>query len=216
MSPIIELSHTIEAGMPNYPGTPGAEVGEFLTHEDSRSRYDGLAEFSIPRLAFVGTTGTYLDSPFHRYPGGGDISEVPLDRLLDLEAIVLDVPHGERAVAVDLGDVEGRAVLFRSGWDERWGRDDYWQPGPYLASDMVEKLVAGGAAIVGVDFWNVDDTDDPARPVHTTLLAEDILIVEHLRGLGELPKEGITFSAVPLSVAGAGSLPVRAWARLPG
>ena len=214
MGPTVELSHRIATGMPSYPGLPAPRVSEYLSHESSRPHYDGQAEFSIGHLDFVGNTGTYLDSPYHRFADREDIGALPLVRLLDLPAVTIDVTADSRAVVADVGDVAGKAVLFRSGWDQRWGTDAYWEPGPYLGADTVRALVTAGPALVGVDFWNVDDTTDPARPAHTELLRAGILIVEHLRGLDALPGSGFRFSAIPLSVEGAASMPVRAWATL--
>ena len=217
MARIVQLSHDIQEGMPHYPGLPGPRVVEHLSHRASRAHYEGRAEFSIARVEMVGNTGTYLDSPLHRFPGRADVASVPLERLVDLPAVVLDAAtDGGRAVHVAMGEIRGRAVLVRTGWDQRWGSESYWEPGPYLSPELVSALVEGGAVLVGVDFWNVDDTTDPARPAHTRLLDGDVLIVEHLTGLAALDADVFTFSAVPLPVVTAGSMPVRAWATVPG
>jgi kynurenine formamidase len=106
-------------------------------------------------------------------------------------------------------------VLVRTGWDRRWGTDEYWEPGPYLSATTADALVAAGAVLVGVDFWNVDDTSGGERPVHTTLLRHGVAVVEHLCRLDALPSTGATVNVAPLPVVGAASVPVRAWARCP-
>jgi arylformamidase len=215
----IELSHEISDGMPVFPGLDRPRVTAFLTHEQSRPHYQGEAEFYISKLELVGNTGTYLDSPFHRHPQGIDLSEVALDAVAGLPGVVLDGKVGaDRAVSLDAdaARLAGTAVLVRTGWDARWGTDDYWDRGPYISPDALELLLRGRPRLVGVDFWNVDDTNDPSRRVHTRLLAEDILIVEHLCNLGALPPSAFRFSAVPLRIVSGASFPVRAFAEHPG
>lgn len=212
----VDLSHRIEDGMAGYPGLPAPRVGAFLTHTLSRSRYAGKAEFFIGRVEMVGNTGTYLDSPFHRYAEGADLSQLPLEALAGLPGLVVDAPELRAPVRLECAEeeVRGRAVLVRTGWDRRWGTPRYWELGPYLASESLELLIRAGAALVGVDFWNVDDTEDLSRPAHTRLLAAGILIVEHLANLGALPREGFRFFAVPPAVVRGSSFPVRAFAEV--
>lgn len=214
----IELSHEIADGMPVFPGLERPRVTAFLDHERSRPHYDGEAEFSISRIEMVGNTATYLDSPFHRYRDGPDLSEVPLEDVAGIPGVVLEGQVGpDRAIRLAAGEAElaGRAVLVRTGWDAHWGTDAYWEPGPYVSVDALDLLLRARPKLVGVDCWNVDDTSDPSRPVHTRLLAERILIVEHLCNLGALPEHGFRFYAVPIRVVNCASFPVRAFAEVP-
>jgi arylformamidase len=216
MPRFMELSHVIRDGLVGYPGFPPAHVRPWMTHEASRERYDGQAEFTITEFGMVGNTGTYLDSPYHRDAGGADISGLGLGLLAGLDGVVLDPVVGEdRAVRFPaLPDVEGKAVLVRTGWSARYGHHEYWEPGPYLGAAALDELLAARPALVGVDFANVDDTGDPARPAHTRLLRAGILIVEHLTDLEGLPGAGFRFFAIPLAIEGAASSPVRAFAEL--
>jgi kynurenine formamidase len=213
----VDLSLPIEDGMPTYPGLlPEARIGAAMTHEETRPRYEGKAQFYLGKIEIPGNTGTYIDVPFHRFPDREDIAAVGLDRLAGLPGMLIDAPAENEAVDLPLqpADLAGRAVLVRTGWDRRWGSDAYWEPDPYLSELAVEILVTGGAALVGVDWNNVDDTTDPARPVHTRLLQEGILIVERLAGMDELPGSGFRFFAVPPRIVGGASFPVRAFAEL--
>jgi arylformamidase len=215
---LVDLSHPIVSGEPGYPGLPVPRVEAWLSHAASRSRYAGQAEFEISRVFLVGNTGTYLDSPRHRFAGRLDVADLPLERLAGLPGVCLDARFTarRRAVVVDLPpDVAGQAVLLRTGWDRRWGTPRYWEPGPFVSRDLAASLVAAGAALVGVDGWNVDDTEDPSRPAHTVLLDAGVPIVEHLAGLRALPPSGFRFFAVPAPIRGAATLPVRAFAELP-
>ena len=217
MRKFIELSHTLEDGMMAYPGLPRPKIGAFLDHEASRSRYNDQAEFYLGRVEMVCNLGTYLDSPFHRYPDGLDLSQIPLESVAGLSGIVLDgVVSLNRSVTVqaDSSELDGKAVLIQTGWDKRWDTDLYWEPGPFLSEESIDLLTHSRAKLVGVDFWNADDTMDPSRPAHTRLLASDILIVEHLCNLSVLPRTDFKFYAVPLRIVRGASFPVRAFAEI--
>jgi kynurenine formamidase len=211
----LDLSHTIEHGMITYPGLPGPVICDYLSREASRARYAPGVEFQIGRIEMVANTGTYVDAPFHRYADGKDLSQLSLESLADLEAIVVEPPPGRRRITraeVDGREVEGKAVLVRTGWDAHWGTPRYRSANPFLAADAAEYLVESGAVLVGIDSLNIDDIDDPERPVHSILLGAGVSIVEHLCNLSRLPTDGFRFSAVPAKVAGMGSWPVRAFA----
>jgi arylformamidase len=212
----VDLSFEIEDGMPVYPGfLPEPRIDAILDHDSSRPRYESKAEFYLGRVAMSGNTGTYVDAPFHRYRDREDLANLPLDRLAGLPGVVVDASAEPGPVDLPLDSVAGRAVLVRAGWDRRWGTDAYWEPDPWLSPAALDLVVDGGAALVGVDWTNVDDTTDPARPAHTRLLGAGIPIVEHLRGLDQLPEDGFRFFAVPPRIVRGASFPVRAFAELP-
>ena len=220
--PLVDLSHVVEHGMITYRGLPAPIVCDFLTRERSRAIYAPGTEFHIGRIDMVANTGTYVDSPFHRFADGADLADLPLASLADLPGAVVRHPGGEsRAIGVDVvrdaldgRRVRGHAVLVHTEWDAHWRTDRYFEGHPFLTADAAAYLVAEGAALVGIDSFNIDDTDDGARPVHTTLLGAGIPIVEHLCGLDRLPLGGFRFSAVPVKVRGMGTFPVRAYALL--
>jgi kynurenine formamidase len=219
VSRFVELNHVLRDGMPPYPGLPTPRIGAFRDHAASRPLYGNQAEFYLGTIEMPCNVGTYLDSPFHRYPDGEDLSQVPLEMVAGLPGIVLDAAvSSQRAATVraTVEELQGRAVLIRTGWDQRWGTPRYWEPGPYLSGQSLDLVLRARPALVGVDFWNIDDTQDPARPAHTKLLGARILIVEHLANLGPLPRTGFRFSAVPLRIARGASFPVRAFAEVEG
>jgi kynurenine formamidase len=212
---LIDVSHVVEHGMITYKGLPAPLVCDFLSREQSRALYASGTEFHIGKIEMVANTGTYLDSPFHRYAAGKDLSELPLERLANLDGIVIPAdPAKGRAISRAMlqgHDLRGKAVLVRTGWDAHWRTDRYFEGHPFLTRDAAEYLVQAGAALVGIDSLNIDDTGDLTRPVHSTLLAAEVPIVEHLRGLGQLPGGGFRFFAVPVKVKGMGTFPVRAF-----
>lgn len=214
----IELSHVLEEGMPVYPGLPEPTFGAILSHAESRSRYEGEAEFYMSKAALPGNLGTYIDAPFHRFAHLEDLSRISLDAVAGLPALVVDAPTSPRAVTLGFdGEMfTSRAVLIRTGWDARWGTKDYWERGPYLADELIDHIVRSGVRLVGVDFWNIDDPADNSRPAHTRLLREGILVVENLCNLGSLPRRGFRFFAVPPMVVRGASFSVRAFAELAG
>ncbi|MEU7854449.1 cyclase family protein [Nonomuraea sp. NPDC049141] len=213
---IVELSHRITDGMVTYPGIPGPVVGTHLSREASREVYEPGTEFHIGMITLAANTGTYLDTPHHRYADGQDLSQVPLSKLADLPGLVVRA-EGVRQVVLDEGlDVRGRAVLIHTGWDRHFGTDEYQHRHPYLAPESAAWLAEQGAALVGIDSLNIDDTPSRGpRPAHSVLLRAGIPLVEHLTGLAALPDEGFRFHAAPPMVAGMGTFPVRAYAVLP-
>jgi arylformamidase len=218
MTKLIDLSHTIEHGMITYKGLPAPLICDHLSREASRSRYAPGTEFQIGKMELVGNTGTYLDSPFHRYADGADLSRLALEKLANLECVVADV-RGASSSAIDTlpfdrAQIRGCAVLVRTGWDRHWRTDQYFEGHPHLTKKLAEWLVDAGAALVGIDSYNIDSIDTGERPVHTTLLAQEIPIVEHLRGLDSIPNGGTRFFAVPPKILGFGTFPVRAFAML--
>lgn len=217
MKKFVELNHVLKDGMKAYPGFSSPEIGALLDHEESRSRYDDKAEFYIGKVDMVCNVGTYLDSPFHRYRDGVDLSEVSLEMVAGIPGVVLEATvSSNRSIALDCSksELRHRAVLIKTGWDDRWGTESYWEPGPYLAKDSVDLLIRSKAKLLGVDFWNVDNTMDLSRLVHTKLLAAGILIVENLCNLSSLPRSGFRFYAVPLRILRGASFPVRAFAEI--
>jgi kynurenine formamidase len=212
---LIELSHPVEHGMTTYPGLPGPEISDHLTYDDSHAVYAAGTEFTIGRITMVSNTGTYLDTPRHRHRDGHDLAGLPLERCALLPTLVVDGTGVIDAGVLDGLEVAGHAVLFRTGWDRHWRTERYGDAEhPSLATDTTQRLVDGGAALVGIDSVNIDATSTGERPVHTALLAAGIPIVEHLTGLDALPTTGARFTATPVAVRGMGTFPVRAFASL--
>lgn len=217
-SRLIDLSHVIESGRVTYPGLPAPVVCDYLSREASRQHYAEGTEFQIDRIEMVGNTGTYIDAPFHRFADGKDLSELELASVAELPGRVVRVKgrYGRAIPREAFAGVEvrGKAVLVHTGRAEHWGTERYFEGHPFLTEDAALFLRDAGAALVGIDSLNIDDTDDGRRPVHTILLGVGIPIVEHLRGLELLPDEGFRFSAVPVKVRRMGAFPVRAFARI--
>jgi kynurenine formamidase len=214
----VDLSHTIYEGLITYKGLPAPLMCDFLSREDSRKLYDEGTSFHIGRIDMVANTGTYLDSPFHRFEDGKDLSELELASLAGLNAVLVRVTGlAGRAVNREIFlplDVRGKAVLVETGWSRHWATDQYFEGHTYLTRDAAEYLRDAGATLVGIDSYNIDDTADGSRPVHTVLLGAGIPIVEHMCSLESLPVSGFTFTAVPVKVKGMGTFPVRAYATL--
>lgn len=213
---MIDLSHVIEQGMVTYKGLPAPIICDFLSREASRELYAPGTEFQIGQITLCSNTGTYIDTPFHRYPDGADLSCVPLEPIANLPGTLVRVT-GMAGRAIDwthfaASPVKGYAVLIHTGWDRHWRTDAYFEGHPHLTRAAAEYLRDQGAALVGIDSYNIDDTADGTRPVHTVLLGAGIQIVEHMTGLGQLPGEGFRFFATPPKVKGMGTFPVRAHA----
>ncbi|MFF5051956.1 cyclase family protein [Micromonospora sp. NPDC000663] len=220
---LVELSHVISDGMVTLPGWTAPRISDWLTFADSRANYAPGTEFHVARIDLIANTGTYLDTPAHRWAGGDDLTGMPLDRIADLPGVVVRVPAGARAVdrlMLAPYEVAGHAVLLHTGWDAHFGTERYAAPeAPHLTGEAARALADAGAALVGIDSINIDDMGPAAggeRPAHSTLLAAGIPIVEHLTGLDALPPSGFRFTAAPPMVAGMGTFPVRAFAVVDG
>lgn len=213
MRRLFDLSHVIEHGMITYKGLPAPIICDFLSREDSRKNYEEGTTFQIGKIELVSNTGTYVDVPFHRYENGKDLSEVGLERFVNIPAVV--VRTKEMAIGPEVFrdlDVKGKAVLVNTGWSKHWRTDQYFENHPFLTKQAAEYLRDKGVRLVGVDAYNIDDTRTKSRPVHSTLLKEEILIVEHMTNLEQLPLENLLFTAVPPKFKGVGTFPVRAFA----
>jgi kynurenine formamidase len=213
MTTIVDLSHVLEDGTITYPGLPAPVISDHLSREASRQRYAPGYEFHIGRIDMVANTGTYLDTPFHRYPDGHDLAGLDPARVVGVPGIVVDAGEDQEisSTRLDGHDVVGRAVLFRTGWDSHWGTERYGEPDhPYLGVAAAERLADGGAAVVGIDSVNIDGTRTGERPIHSVLLAAGVPIIEHLTGLGQIGGRPFTLVAVPPAIRGMGTFPVRA------
>jgi kynurenine formamidase len=213
----LDLSHTIQDGLVTYKGLPPPLICDYLSREASKKIYEPGTEFQIGKIEMVSNTGTYIDTPFHRYSHGKDLSEIGLESLVDLEAEMIHIPFKE---GLEIGldaflnlELKGKALLIHTGWDIHWNTESYYENHPYLNRESAEFLKNSGVILVGIDSHNIDNTRGISRPVHTLLLGSNILIVEHLTGLEQIPPGPFTFTALPPKFKGVGTFPVRAIAQ---
>jgi arylformamidase len=217
---VVDLSHPIRAGLITYPGLPAPVISPYLTRVDSREKYSPGTEFAMDVITMIGNTGTYLDSPFHRYADGTDLAGLDLATLVGLRAEVFHLEDSwdgqRRGIGANVladRDVRGAAVLLHTGWDRHFGTPAYGVGAPFLTAAGARHLIDAGAVLVGIDSVNIDDTESGGeRPAHTLLLGAGVHVVEHLTGLGALPPRGTRFTAAPPAVEGFGTFPVRAFA----
>ena len=218
MTKFIDLSHTIENGLITYKGLPAPIICDYWSREFSKQYYEEGTSFQIGKIEMVSNTGTYIDCPFHRYEDGKDLSEIPLENFAEIEGIVIRVPYTETLSIDEIPfqnhDLKNKAVLIHTAWDQHWNTEQYYENHPYLTEQAAQYLKEQEAKLVGIDSHNIDDVRGKTRPVHSTLLGANILIVEHLCNLQSLPNDGFLFSAVPPKVKGMGSFPVRAMAKI--
>ena len=212
---MVDLSHVIEDGMITYKGLPAPIVCDWLSFDDSHSHYDPGTEFSMQTATLHSNTGTYMDTPRHRYRDGHDLCGLPLERVSDVDGICVDATREDRRIGAKVFAglyLAGKAVLVRTGWDRHWRTDQYFEDHPFLSEEAAIYLRAQNVSVVGIDSYNIDDTSGGTRPVHSVLLGAGIPIVEHMTNLGELPQQGFRFTAVPPKIKDMGTFPVRAHA----
>jgi len=211
---LIDVSHVVEHGIVTYEGLPAPIICDYLSREASRNHYDKGTTFHIGKIEMVANTGTYVDSPFHRFADGKDLSELDLRSLANLDGLVFRGDPYSGAIGREVfgdADLKRKAILVHTGWDKHWNTDQYFKGHPFLTREAADYLKTSQVALVGIDSLNIDDTSDGQRPVHSILLDADIPIVEHLCNLSQLPDSGFTFYAVPVKVKGFGTFPVRAF-----
>jgi len=217
MKKLLDLSHTIEDGLVTYKGLPAPIICDYLSREDSKKHYAEGTTFQIGKIEMCSNTGTYIDSPFHRYEDGKDLSQLTLESLASLEGVKVVIDEGVTAIDkdtfVDL-DVYGKAVLVQTGWSRNWNTEKYFEGHPFLTEQAALYLRKHEVKLVGIDSLNIDDIRGKERPVHSTLLGAEILIVEHMCNLNSVPVSGFTFYAVPVKVKGFGTFPVRAFVEI--
>ena len=217
-SQLIDLSHTIENGLITYKGLPFPVICDYLSREDSKKFYAEGTSFQIGKIEMVSNTGTYIDCPFHRYENGNDLNDTPLEHFAELKGLVIREPYQENiALDADLFkglEIGGKALLIQTGWDIHWNTEKYFNDHPFLTENAALILKEKKVRLVGIDSHNIDDTRTNRRPVHTILLGNGILIVEHLCNLSAIPDENFIFNAIPPKFKGVGTFPVRAMARL--
>ena len=215
MKNLIDLSHVVENGLVTYKGLPAPIICDYMSREASKAHYSEGTSFHIGRIDMVANTGTYIDSPFHRYATGDDLSELPLESLAEVDGLVIPVDSSGQAIDAshfDGADIAGKAVLVQTDWSRHWDTEQYYEGHPYLTESAADLLAQNNARIVGIDSYNIDDTSDGRRPVHTVVLEAGIPIVEHLCNLSRVPDHAFLFSAVPVKVKAFGTFPVRAYA----
>ena len=214
---LIDLSHTIQDGLITYKGLPAPIICDFLARDACEGIYEEGTTFQIGKIEMISNTGTYLDTPFHRFVDRKDLSEVDLESVANLDGVVIKIDENIKKITADLlknHEVKDKAVLIHTNWSRYWGSDDYFENDPFLTEDAALYLKEQGAKLVGIDCHNIDDTSGKTRPVHTILLHNEIYIVEHMTNLSLLPTDGFKFYAVPVKIKGMGTFPIRAFAQL--
>lgn len=215
----IDLSHSISDGLITYKGLPAPVMCDYLSREESKKFYPEGTSFQIGKISMVANTGTYIDCPFHRYQDGKDLHQVELDQMAGIQGICIPFNFKKEGLSIEIHhiekyDLENKAVLLNTGWSTFWNTETYFENHPFLSEAASNYIIQQKARLVGIDSHNIDDTRTRARPAHSILLGNNILIVEHMTQLNLLPTEGFNFYAVPPKIIGMGTFPVRAFAEL--
>lgn len=210
MPRLIDLSHQLYHGQPSYPGDP---VLELTVHQTVAS--GGAA---VTRLAMGSHQGTHLDAPTHLFADGRTVDAIPLEYLFGPARLVDLAPGGALEPRTPLG-VErfaphaeafqpGARVLYRTGWERRFGEADYFVDFPALTLEAAEWIAERRIRLLGMD---TPSPGEPWRECHQALLRADreIVIVENLANLARLPEQ-FTWIGFPLPLAGCDGSPIRA------
>lgn len=212
---LLDLTLDISEDLPVFPGTPRVKMIPWSTLQ-----HDG---YHAEMLFLSSHAGTHMDAPYHFCDDGLRIHQIPMDRLVG-EAVLLDMRRGPggRITRRDIAEWEekyhtiarGSAVVFRTGWHDHLGRDDYFEANPGLSEDAAEYLAARGVILVGTDSPSIDAGDAGSFPAHQILARSGAVNVENLANLERLEGESFRYVILPLRILDATASPVRAMAVL--
>ncbi len=220
---IVDLSHTIEQGIPVPVGFQKPEIDFFLSLDDG-------SVVNAEVLTMVIHMATHVDAPYHFYSDGKSADILPPDCIIG-PAVVVDMSHKKGRVPIDVKDLQkweeesndyvqkGDALLLRTDHSKLWGvgeeGDKYrTTPWPYVTRELVDHLVAKEIRLIGVETMD-PDLIDPENfetaefPAHRTFLKNNILIIENLANLDQIPVTRCQLIATPLKLKGASGSPVR-------
>ena len=207
---VIDLTHVIEENMPVYPGTEPPSLKTANTCER-----DGFRETLITMYSH---TGTHMDPPAHLFPGRPTLDQLPPEQFIGLALVVDCSGLGEgEPITMDLlrryGEDADRAdfLLFRTGWDARWGDASYFGDFPCIDDQVLDHVLAGGYKGIGFDVISVDPIADAALTRHKKLFREkNIVNIENLCSLDKCGPGLFHFSCFPLRIRDCDGSPVRA------
>ncbi len=207
---VIDLTHTLREDMPVFPGTETPKISDGNTIER-----DGFAE---KILTFYTHTGTHIDAPCHIHPGKKSLDQFSVDKFMG-RGVIVDV-KGMDSIEIDTlmkyeKDIdEADFVLFSCGWEDYWGKKEYYSNFPALTEEAARWLSSKDLKGIGIDAISLDRMEDEHLPVHKLLLEKEFIFIENLKNLEELVGRAFTLSCLPLRFEGADGAPVRAVALL--
>ncbi len=199
--------------MPVYPGTEPPTFSTPCTIEKSG--------FTETKITLYSHTGTHIDAPAHIIPRAKTLDQLGIDHYfgracrLDLKSVnkpIIDVtdlkPYEDFMEEVDF-------VLLHTGWSEFWNKGRYFEGYPVLSTEAATWISEFRLKGLGVDMISVDREETSDFPIHRILLEQNILIIENLTNLQELPGMAFSFSCLPLKFENSDASPVRAIAIIP-
>lgn len=212
---IVDFTHTIEPGMPVYPGTEPPKLRLANSYEK-----DGFKE---TLLEMYSHTGTHMDAPAHIFSDCPSLDSLPAAQFVGQglvincsDAKVGDILDMKRLEAVRPLADQADFLLFRTGWDRFWGQSEYYGEYPVIGPDVVEYLIASEKKGIGLDVIGVDPIRDQMLSIHRQLLRDgNKVIIENLTNLAAAGEGLFTFCALPLKYVHADGSPIRAIGILP-
>lgn len=221
----VELNHVITNGLISYPGMPPVEISALYTREQCGNTFGGQSAALLDFIKMVNISGTYIDSPYHRFENGYKICDIPLEKCFNLPAFVVDLGLNtdeqgnpvfdveDMQKALDTEDIHGGAVLLHSGHDKKFMTPAYAVKVPYCTPEAAQWLIDRGVYVVGIDTQLIDNFNDKSKGdrVHDTVLGAGSVICEDMKDLDLLPKKGARLYVIAPRVAMA-SFPARVFA----
>jgi len=193
----IDLSHTISSELPVFPGDLPVKL-----KRDKEISKDGYTNF---RLCTEMHVGTHVDGPMHLTSDVRYISDIDLERFSG-EGVIFDVRGIEKIALTHIVPDkirQNQIVIFYSGFDKKFGEEDYYHNYPVLEEGLINFLVEQKIKMIGIDWFS---PDKEPYPMHSILLKHDILILENLKNLEQLINKDFEIFAFPLKIKADSSI----------
>lgn len=211
---VIDLTQMISNDMPVFPGTAPARLEAANTIEKDH--------FRETMFHITSHTGTHMDAPSHLFEEGTTLDELPAEQFVG-KALVIDCRDLKAGDIIGMERIEAVKeladkvdfLLFHTGWDKNWGKDDYFGDYPVVSMEICQYALESGKKGLGFDTIGIDPVSDMLLPRHRKLLGNrDIVIIENLTNLDKTGGGLFTFAALPLKYKDADGAPTRAVAIL--
>ncbi|KAA6323448.1 Kynurenine formamidase [termite gut metagenome] len=208
MGKIIDLTLPMFDGAPTMPMDPKLSISWHCTLE--------TLGYNLSRVITSTHQGTHIDAARHFFYNGECIDEVALERFI-VRAVKVDLTGKKPGEAIEPADLQpynkwieqGCSVLLHTGWDKRFPKSSYFLEFPFVTKTLANWFVEKKIGLVGMDTPTPNGED--WKYVHVKMLGADILIVEGLANMEQLPTgEVFTFYSLPLKLQGCDGSPVRA------
>lgn len=221
-SKLIDLTHALTEKTPTWDGS----CGFHLTLEHDYLDDQNTVSFKVQQMSLNCGIGTHIDAPAHCIKNAITIDQIPLIHLVNIPGYCLNISNRlNQDNCLTAHDIikfesnhgiiqENSCVLINTGWNRYWENASQYHNEfrfPYVQIDAAELLAQRKIQALCIDTLS-PDRPNSGYPVHGLLLSKNILIVENITNLNQLPASTFTVTLAPLKLHNATESPIRMWA----